>query len=35
MVERAGTGVPKFSLARDYGISRETVYQYLLHARPK
>ncbi|MEV7574475.1 recombinase family protein [Pseudarthrobacter sp. NPDC089323] len=35
MVERAGTGVPKVALAREYGISRETVYQYLRHARPK
>ncbi|MBT2597996.1 recombinase family protein [Arthrobacter sp. ISL-72] len=33
MVERAGIGVPKVALARDYGISRETVYQYLRHAR--
>ncbi|WP_285320807.1 recombinase family protein [Pseudarthrobacter sp. lyk4-40-TYG-27] len=33
MVERAGTGVPKVALAREYGISRETVYQYLRHAR--
>ena len=33
LVERAGTGVPKVILARDYGISRETVYQYLRHAR--
>jgi len=32
LVERAGTGVRKF-LARDYGISRETVYQYLRHAK--
>lgn len=29
LVQRAGTGVPKAVLARDYGISRETVYQYL------
>jgi DNA invertase Pin-like site-specific DNA recombinase len=29
MVKRAGSGVPKAVLARDYGISRETVYQYL------
>jgi hypothetical protein len=33
MIERAGTGVPKVALARDYGISRETVYQYLRHAK--
>lgn len=33
LVERAGIGVPKVILARDYGISRETVYQYLRNAR--
>jgi DNA-binding CsgD family transcriptional regulator len=33
MVQRAGDGVPKAVLARDYGISRETVYQYLGHAK--
>ncbi|MBT2515522.1 recombinase family protein [Arthrobacter sp. ISL-30] len=33
LVQRAGSGVPKAALARDYGISRETVYQYLRHAR--
>ena len=33
LVERAGSGVSKAVLARDYGISRETVYQYLRHAR--
>ncbi|MCW3768760.1 recombinase family protein [Paenarthrobacter sp. PAE-2] len=32
MVERAGTGVSKVTLAREYGISRETVYQYLRHS---
>jgi DNA-binding CsgD family transcriptional regulator len=32
-VQRAGSGVPKAALARDYGISRETVYQYLRHAK--
>ncbi|MET4591816.1 DNA invertase Pin-like site-specific DNA recombinase [Arthrobacter sp. 754] len=32
--QRAGSGVPKALLARDYGISRETVYQYLRHAKP-
>ncbi|MFP5018982.1 helix-turn-helix domain-containing protein, partial [Paenarthrobacter ureafaciens] len=25
---------PKSTLAKDYGISRETVYQYLRHAPP-
>jgi DNA invertase Pin-like site-specific DNA recombinase len=33
MVQRAATGVPKAALARDYGISRETVYQYLRQAK--
>jgi DNA invertase Pin-like site-specific DNA recombinase len=33
VVQRAGTGVPKAVLARDYGISRVTVYQYLRHAK--
>lgn len=33
MVQRAGSGVPKALLARDYGISRETVYQYVRHAK--
>jgi DNA invertase Pin-like site-specific DNA recombinase len=33
LVHRAGTGVPKALLARDYGISRETVYQYLRNAK--
>lgn len=32
LVQRAVTGVPKSVLARDYGISRETVYQYLRQA---
>jgi DNA invertase Pin-like site-specific DNA recombinase len=32
-VQRASSGVPKAVLARDYGISRETVYQYLRHAK--
>ena len=32
LVERAGAGVPKALLARDFGISRETVYQYLRQA---
>jgi DNA invertase Pin-like site-specific DNA recombinase len=34
LVQRAGKGFPKAVLARDYGISRETVYQYLHHAKP-
>lgn len=29
MIRRAAAGIPKSVLARDYGISRETVYQYL------
>jgi DNA-binding CsgD family transcriptional regulator len=29
---RAGEGVAKTALAREYGISRETVYQYLRSA---
>ena len=33
LVQRADSGVPKAVLARDYGISRETVYQYLRHAK--
>lgn len=33
LVKRAGSGVPKVTLARDYGISRETVYQYLRHSK--
>jgi DNA invertase Pin-like site-specific DNA recombinase len=33
-VRRARSGVSKVVLAYDYGISRETVYQYLRHARP-
>lgn len=33
LVQRAETGVPKALLAREYGISRETVYQYLRHAK--
>jgi DNA invertase Pin-like site-specific DNA recombinase len=32
-VQRAGNGVPKAVLARDYGISRETVSQYLRYAK--
>ena len=34
LVQRARSGIPKVVLARDYGISRETVYQYLRQARP-
>jgi hypothetical protein len=33
-MQRAGSGIPKVVLARDYGISRETVYQYLRQAKP-
>ncbi|MBT1004021.1 recombinase family protein [Paenarthrobacter sp. DKR-5] len=29
LVTRAAAGIPKTTLAKDYGISRETVYQYL------
>jgi len=29
LVQRAGSGIPKAVLAREYGISRETVYQYI------
>jgi DNA invertase Pin-like site-specific DNA recombinase len=29
LVSRAAAGTPKSTLAREYGISRETVYQYL------
>lgn len=29
LVRRAGSGVPKVALARDYRTSRKTVYQYL------
>lgn len=32
LARRAATGIPKTTLARDYGISRETVYQYLRQA---
>jgi DNA invertase Pin-like site-specific DNA recombinase len=32
LVRRAASGIPKSTLARDYGISRETVYQYLRQA---
>jgi DNA invertase Pin-like site-specific DNA recombinase len=33
LVQRAGSGVPKAILTRDYGISREIVYQYLRQAK--
>ena len=33
LVKRATGGVPKSVLASDYGISRETVYQYLRKAQ--
>ncbi len=33
LVQRAGNGEPKALLARAYGISGETVYQYLRHAK--
>ena len=33
LVQRAGSGVPKAVVARDYGIGRERVYQYLRHAK--
>jgi hypothetical protein len=32
-VQRVGSGVAKAVLAHDYGTSRETVYQYLRHAK--
>lgn len=34
LIKRAAGGVPKSVLASDYGISRETVYQYLRQAKP-
>lgn len=34
LIQRASSGISKVVLARDYGISRETVYQYLHQARP-
>jgi DNA invertase Pin-like site-specific DNA recombinase len=33
LVQRAADGIPKSVLATEYGISRETVYQYLRQAR--
>jgi hypothetical protein len=33
LVTRAGSGIPKAVPAHDYGISRETAYQYLRHAK--
>jgi DNA invertase Pin-like site-specific DNA recombinase len=35
LVRRAANGIPKSVLASDYGISRETVYQYLRQAKPE
>jgi DNA invertase Pin-like site-specific DNA recombinase len=35
LVQRAASGIPKSVLASDYGISRETVYQYLRQAKPE
>ena len=32
LVSRTAAGIPKTALALDYGISRETVYQYLRQA---
>ncbi|MGM0930901.1 MAG: recombinase family protein [Actinomycetota bacterium] len=32
LMRRATAGIPKSTLAKDYGISRETVYQYLRQA---
>jgi DNA invertase Pin-like site-specific DNA recombinase len=29
LIDRAGNGVPKTELAKEYGVSRETVYAYL------
>lgn len=29
LIDRAGAGVPKTVLAKEYGVSRETVYAYL------
>lgn len=31
LTRRAAAGEPKAALAREYGISRETVYQYIRH----
>ena len=31
---RAASGETKASLAREYGVSRETLYQYLREVRP-
>lgn len=33
LVQCANSGISRVVLARDYGISRETVYQYLRHAK--
>jgi DNA invertase Pin-like site-specific DNA recombinase len=34
LARRAGEGVPKTALARELGVSRETLYQYLRTASP-
>lgn len=34
LIDRAGAGVPKTVLAREYGVSRETVYAYLRAVAP-
>ena len=34
LCEKAAAGVPRAKLARDYGISRETVYQYIRCSKP-
>jgi DNA invertase Pin-like site-specific DNA recombinase len=33
LVQHAESGVPESVFARDHGVSRETVYQYLRHAK--
>jgi hypothetical protein len=33
LVQRAAGGIPKTVLAVDYGISRESVYEYLRQAK--
>ncbi|MDQ0678906.1 DNA-binding CsgD family transcriptional regulator [Arthrobacter pascens] len=33
LVQWVGSGIPIAVPARDYGISRETFYQYLRHAK--
>ena len=34
LCRKAAEGVPRAKLARDYGISRETVYQYIRCSKP-